>query len=220
MPCMCQIIPNDVLRRLRERRDAGRRHSPGAIAVGRRRRPASQHSGRGPAVQPPGAELGPLLGAIAPAPAVTVDDCRNGKTLPGVPVANPGHAADISAQRAFVEAGAVADFYKKVFNRNSIDNAGMTIMSSVHFGTKYNNAQWTGTQMLYGDGDGQLFIDFTGSNDADRTRAHARRDPAHTLKLAYGDRSGGSTRATSDVFRGRCSANGLRPTRTATARTG
>src|SRR5277367_3881605 len=155
MRCMCQIIPNDVLRRLASDETLGddiRQALLQSAVVDDLLRNIREEARQFSLLAQ---ELGPLLGAIAPAPAVTTYDCRNGKTLPGVPVANPGHAADISAQRAFVEAGAVADFYKKVFNRNSIDNAGMTIMSSVHFGTKYNNAQWTGTQMLYGDGDGQ-----------------------------------------------------------------
>ena len=103
--------------------------------------------------------------AAAGPPAITVFNCAHGNTLPGTPVPNPGSSTDGTIKRAFVEASAVADFYQKVFGRNSVDNAGMTLLSSVHYSVKYNNAFWNGNQMIYGDGDGNIFIDFTNSND-------------------------------------------------------
>ena len=99
--------------------------------------------------------------AAAAAPSVLVFDCRNGNTLPGTPVASPGSSSDASAKRTFDETTAVVHFYKSLFGRNSLDNAGMTLISSIHFGVRYNNAGWTGSQMKYGDGDGNIFIDFT-----------------------------------------------------------
>lgn len=57
-------------------------------------------------------------------------------------------------------AGVVYDFYKKLFNRNSIDNKGMSIISTTHYGNKLNNAFWTGSQMVYGDGDGVKYKNF------------------------------------------------------------
>jgi Zn-dependent metalloprotease len=41
----------------------------------------------------------------------------------------------------------------------------MTLISSVHYGKRYMNAMWNGQQMVYGDGDGKIFLDFTLSND-------------------------------------------------------
>lgn len=78
---------------------------------------------------------------------------------------NPETSSDPTAKRALNETTSVAKFYKDVFNRSSIDNQGMTMMSSIHFGSKFNNAQWNGSQMLYGDGDGSIFIDFTSGNE-------------------------------------------------------
>ena len=54
---------------------------------------------------------------------------------------------------------------EKVFCRNSIDGRGMRIDSSVHYGRKFDNAFWNGSQMVYGDGDGDLFNRFTVSID-------------------------------------------------------
>ena len=59
----------------------------------------------------------------------------------------------------------MADFYKTVFGRNSIDDAGITMASSVHYGTNFNNAFWNGSRMTYGEPDGNIFIDFTNSTD-------------------------------------------------------
>jgi Zn-dependent metalloprotease len=43
-------------------------------------------------------------------------------------------------------------FYVNHHRRNSIDNSDMAIVSSVHFGTDYQNAYWNGSQVVYGDG--------------------------------------------------------------------
>jgi len=51
-------------------------------------------------------------------------------------------------------AGVVDDFYGDVYGRNSIDDKGMKIISTVHYDRGYCNAFWNGVQMTYGDGDG------------------------------------------------------------------
>jgi Zn-dependent metalloprotease len=137
--------------------------------------------------------------ALAAAPAVTVFDCKKTTSLPGTPVASPGTAADATAKRAFVETTEVAKFYKAVFGRNSIDNMGMTLQSSIHYGVKYNNAFWTGGQMVYGDGDGQIFVDFTKSNDViGHELTHGVTQ--HSSQFAYSNEAGGLNESMSDVF--------------------
>ena len=42
--------------------------------------------------------------------------------------------------------------YSNVHSRDSIDNAGMTLKSYVHYGVGYQNAFWDGAEMVYGDG--------------------------------------------------------------------
>ena len=140
-----------------------------------------------------------LIASVASAPAITVFDCKNGTTLPGAPVANPGSSADATAKQAFHEASAVADFYKKIFGRNSVDNAGMTLASSVHYSVKYNNAFWNGSQMTYGDGDGNIFVDFTRSSDViGHELTHGVTQ--FTAGLAYANQPGGLNESISDVF--------------------
>ena len=140
-----------------------------------------------------------LVAAAAGPPPCTVFDCAHGVTLPGTLVPNPGSSADATAKRAFVEASAVADFYLKAFGRNSVDNAGLSLLSSIHYSVNYNNAFWTGTQMAYGDGDGSIFIDFTTSNDViGHELTHGVTQ--YSAGLAYRNQAGGLNESMSDVF--------------------
>jgi Zn-dependent metalloprotease len=132
-------------------------------------------------------------------PAVTVFNCKNGTSVPGTAVANPGTSTDKPTQQAFTQAQAVANFYKTVFGRNSVDGRGMGVVSSVHYSVKYNNAFWNGSQMVYGDGDGSIFLDFTGSDDV---IAHELTHGVtqYTAGLAYENQPGGLNESISDVF--------------------
>jgi Zn-dependent metalloprotease len=137
--------------------------------------------------------------AAAAPPAVLVFDCGHGTTLPGSPIANPGTSNDASAKRAFEETTEVVKFYQSAFGRNSLDNAGMTLISSIHFSVNYNNAGWTGTQMKYGDGDGNIFIDFTRSNDViGHELTHGVTQ--FSSGFAYRNQAGGLNESMSDVF--------------------
>ena len=62
--------------------------------------------------------------------------------LPGKRVRVEGGkpTGDKAADDAFDLCGKVLDFYKQFFNWNSIDNKGMPVTSSVHFGKGYENA--------------------------------------------------------------------------------
>jgi Zn-dependent metalloprotease len=74
-----------------------------------------------------------------------------------------GKTGDEAVDEAYDYAGITYDFYQELFGRNSLDNRGMMLISSVHYLNQENNAYWDGRQMLYGDGDGVLFIRFTAA---------------------------------------------------------
>lgn len=97
----------------------------------------------------------------------TIFDAKNLNSLPGTLVRSEGSGAssDVSVNEAYNGSGKTYDFYKKIFDRNSIDNNGMRLDSTVHYARSYNNAFWNGQQMVYGDGDGQIFNRFTLSID-------------------------------------------------------
>ena len=61
-------------------------------------------------------------------------------------------AGDADARAAHIYAGDTYNFYKSVHNRDSINNAGMTLISRVHYSSSYCNAFWNGSSMTYGDG--------------------------------------------------------------------
>jgi vibriolysin len=106
---------------------------------------------------------------------------------------------DSSAQAAHDGASKVYDYYKQKFGRNGIDNNDMTMTSSVHLSTNLNNAYWTGTQMMYGDGDGTTFSDLTGSFDVighELTHGVVQ----HTAGLIYQNASGALNEAWADIM--------------------
>ena len=196
----CFIVPKDVLIRLSEDKtlsEAARRNFADTATLDTALRKVRVEAAKMAQVSH---SLAPsLAAAVAAQPVVTVFDCHHGQTLPGVPVPNPGSSADATAKRANDTAQKVAQFYRDVFGRNSIDGSGMTIMSSVHFRTAYQNAFWNGTQMAYGDGDGALFIDFTLGNDViGHELTHGVTQ--FSLQLNYSNDAGGINESMSDVF--------------------
>lgn len=108
---------------------------------------------------------GELLGVSTPAGEKrrTIYDARGHETLPGKIVRGEGDPPldDLAVNEAYDGAGATYDFFKKVYGRNSVDDRGLRLDSTVHYGKKYDNAFWNGRQMVYGDGDGELFNRFT-----------------------------------------------------------
>jgi Zn-dependent metalloprotease len=137
--------------------------------------------------------------ALATVPSVTVYDCKNTRSLPGSPVAHPGDSTDDTAKRAFDTTRAVVDYYRECFGRNSVDDAGMTLMSSIHYGVRYDNAFWNGAQMTYGDGDGRVFTDFTKSDDViGHELTHGVTQ--FTAGLDYSDEPGALNESISDAF--------------------
>jgi Zn-dependent metalloprotease len=132
----------------------------------------------------------------------TVYDCNNRTSLRRAEVArteNGEPSSDESVNRAFDGLGATRDFYKKVFNRSSIDDRGMRLDGYVHYGDAYNNAFWDGSKMVFGDGDGILFTDFTKSIDViAHELAHGVTE--FTAGLEYHTQSGALNESMSDVF--------------------
>jgi Zn-dependent metalloprotease len=135
----------------------------------------------------------------------TVDDVHNGSQgdLPGKKVRGEGDppVADVAVNQAYDGAGTTFDFYQSVFNRDSVDGQGLDLVSSVHFETSYDNAFWDGAQMVYGDGDGQMFKrgGFTECLDV---MAHELTHGVtqFTAGLRYRVQSGALNESFSDVF--------------------
>lgn len=143
--------------------------------------------------------MAPAIAAPAGPPSVTVFDCNHSQILPGTPIGAPQSSPDQTVKRTYDLTTKVAKFYESEFGRNSIDDRGMTLMSSVHYGVQYNNAFWNGFQMAYGDGDGRLFLDFTKGDDVvchELTHGVTQ----YSLQLNYTGEAGGLNESMSDVF--------------------
>jgi Zn-dependent metalloprotease len=97
----------------------------------------------------------------------TIYDAQQGRELPGRIVRTEGspRSRDVAADEAYELAGRTYDYFRKVHDRRSLDDRGLRLESTVHYGTRFNNAHWNGRQMIYGDGDGKYFRRFTASLD-------------------------------------------------------
>jgi Zn-dependent metalloprotease len=131
----------------------------------------------------------------------TIYNANNTETLPGQVVRSEGGAAvgDASVNEAYDGLGDTFDFYWNIYMRNSIDNAGLHLDASVHFGAKYDNAFWNGQQMVFGDGDGVIFNGFTSSVDViGHELTHGV--TGSEVNLTYQGQSGALNESVSDVF--------------------
>ena len=140
--------------------------------------------------------------AISPGHKSTpVYDAQHRTRLPGKLVRNDGSSpsADVSVNEAYDGVGATYDMFKGVYGRNSIDNKGMPLISSVHYGVGYQNAFFNGHQMVFGDGDGEIFDRFTKCIDViGHELTHGVTD--RTAGLEYDGQSGALNESFSDVF--------------------
>lgn len=134
-------------------------------------------------------------------PDRTLYDCRHGTDLPGTKVRAEGEdpTSDASVNRAYAGLGATFDLLLSVYGRRSIDGNGLPLIGSVHYDEKYNNAFFDGEQMVFGDGDGEIFLDFTVAIDViAHELAHGLTQ--YTANLNYYGQSGALNESVSDVF--------------------
>jgi Zn-dependent metalloprotease len=149
------------------------------------------------------------LSTGAPSPAAPkstglkrqVFDCKGSNDLPGDPIRseNGPPSRDKAVNEAFEHAGTTWDFYNQIFARESVDDHGKALVSTVHYGQNYDNAFWDSRQMVYGDGDGVIFQRFTAALDV---IAHELTHGVtqFTAQLAYQDQPGALNESMSDVF--------------------
>ena len=193
------VIPPYMLRRIAERGTAAQRQRAiAALAASqqmRERRLALVETAV--AIAPP----------MPPEKRRTVYSADNGSVLPGRPVRNEGAPAtgDPSADEAYDGSGATYDLFYDIFDRNSIDDRGMRLDSTVHYLQGYDNAFWNGQQMVYGDGDEdlppseRLFNRFTIAIDIiGHELTHGITQ--YTARLEYQGQSGALNESFSDVF--------------------
>ncbi len=81
---------------------------------------------------------------------------NHGTILPGTQLcteASPTctNGSNPQADAAHIFAKGTYDLYATQHNRDSVNNAGLPLISTVQYGSSYANAFWNGSQMVYGD---------------------------------------------------------------------
>jgi bacillolysin len=116
-----------------------------------------------------------------------------------------GSSSDSAAMGAYDNTGKTYQYYLYTFQRDSYNNAGAQLVSSVHvrFPTSCtpNNAQWSTTrnQMSYGDGDGVMFGNLsTGLDVTAHELTHGVTQ--FTSNLTYSRESGALNEGASDIL--------------------
>lgn len=134
-------------------------------------------------------------------PLRRVHDAHGTQDLPGDVVRDEGGdpTGDVAADEAYDGLGATWSLYREAYGRDSLDDKGLALDATVHYGTDYDNAFWDGTQMVFGDGDGVVFQRFTIAVDViGHELTHGVTEL--TAGLAYQGQSGALNESLSDVF--------------------
>lgn len=134
-----------------------------------------------------------------------VYDAEGSNSLPGnlARTETSGRSGDAEVDRVFEFSGIVRDFYKNVFDRNSIDGRGMKMVSTINFrqdeNKAFENAFWNGTQMVYGRPDAASpFKTFILLDVSAHEIAHGVTQSMADFK--YYGQSGALNESMSDVF--------------------
>jgi len=189
---VCDIIPPHILRSIAEHGDAvDRERAHLALEMSAHTRGEREGVAR-------------LAAKAILAPSLkrrTVFDANHTRELPGRLVRAEGQrrVRDVAANEAYDGAGKTHDFFRRVHERNSVDDRGLPLDATVHYGADFVNAQWNGRQMMYGDGDGKYFRRFTTCLDV---IAHELTHGVSQYSAAfeYEGQSGALSEHFSDVF--------------------
>ncbi|MGZ8138707.1 M4 family metallopeptidase [Bordetella bronchiseptica] len=130
-----------------------------------------------------------------------VHDAGGGLQLPGALARSEGQPAhaDVAVNEAYDHLGATYALFWQAYGRHSLDGAGRPLVASVHYGEEYENAFWNGAQMVFGDGDGEVFNRFTIAVDiVAHELTHGVID--HEGGLRYEGQSGALNESLCDVF--------------------
>lgn len=134
-------------------------------------------------------------------PERSIFDAGQQMQLPGQLARAEGQppSGDEAVDEAYDALGATYRFYWEVLGRHSIDGNGIPLLGTVHYGQRYENAFWNGEQMVFGDGDGEIFNRFTIALDVvAHELTHGVIDSE--AALVYVNQSGALNESLSDVF--------------------
>ena len=196
-PVFCTVVPPHILDKLAQ-------HEDSALSASARKtleRDAYERTHRRLTTVIGAPTVAPPAGAATDQPHRTIYDARHHTDLPGRKVRSEGSdpGKDATVNRAYAGLGATFELYLKAYERQSIDGNGLPLDATVHFDNDYNNAFWNGEQMVFGDGDGEIFLDFTIPIDViGHELTHGVTQ--YTANLTYFGQPGALNESLSDVF--------------------
>lgn len=127
--------------------------------------------------------------------------------LPGLNARTEGQppTGDEAADSVYDGLGLVYDFYREVFERDSIDDRGRLLRATVHFkyhpDVAYSNAFWNGSQMVFGDGDDVYFRRHSFAHALDLIGHELTHGVTqYTARLQYSNKAGALNESVSDVM--------------------
>lgn len=118
-------------------------------------------------------------------------------------------AFDNAALDAHWGVSSTYDYFKNTFNRNSYNNSGGALKSYVHYSSAYENAYWSGTEMVYGDG-ASTFAPLTSLDVTAHELGHGICE--YSANLVYSRESGALNEGLSDIW-GAVVENAFAPTK-------
>ncbi len=130
-----------------------------------------------------------------------VYDAQHTEQLPGEPRrrATDDPTGDAAVDEAYDHSGVTWDLFAEVFGRASFDAQATSLTVSVHYGTDYDNAFWDGSQLVFGDGDGEIFDRFTKPLDV-MAHEFTHGVTQFSAGLTYQGQSGALNESVSDAF--------------------
>ena len=165
-PPICSILPSFELKESLERGNADEKESAlQTIVVSEQIRGERR-------------KMGVIAAEVIPSAGKkdrTIFNAQNGWRTPGILARKEGdiETGDIAVDEAYSFAGFTYDFYLQQFQRHSIDDKELPLISVVHFGKNFSNALWNGRIMIYGDGDGKYMGRTTAHLDVVSSRTYA-----------------------------------------------
>ena len=121
----------------------------------------------------------------------TAADFTNGST-------NFTDAAAQNGVQAHVAAETTYQYFLREHGRDSYDGLGSTLRSYTSYGPNVVNAFWTGSEMLYGDGDGVTYGPLTSLDIGGHEIGHGVTE--FSADLIYANESGALNESFSDIF--------------------
>jgi Zn-dependent metalloprotease len=196
--CHCQYVPPYILEKIATGHPDEATSGYGAHTLEIDAQLREQRTNPPPAVEgtmPPQAAQGSGEDAIA------IYTAANGSDLPGkvVRVSGEPKSGDVAVDEAYAGVDGTLSLYREVYGRESYDGRGAPVVTTVHYERNYDNAFWDGRQLVFGDGDGQVFDRFTRPVDVlGHEFTHAVTQ--FTANLTYQGQSGALNESISDVF--------------------